>query len=285
MKNPIDFTSRALFPQEEENPVERLVRLRTSSGDDREVTVYVKGFLTRGERADHFEAWSASHAALVSELGWGPRVYGYCWPSGRLPGPAMPLLTPLVAGWRVYSRARHLRRFAALGTVGWVAAEEAVYLAASFVQQYMAASKAAEQRANLLAARLRTLRSRYDYVRVVGHSLGCRHVLEAVTSLPSSRRPDEVHLCAPAFREKDVADKLPQLARVGSVLYHTPSDAVLELGFRMMSGGSPAGSKGLEGEYEGLETVEVSEFFRFWVHLEYKRRFPRFARNAGAATV
>ena len=51
---------------------------------DREVTVYVKGFLGRGERPDHFGSWLAGHRELESSRGWGPRAYGYSWQSGRV---------------------------------------------------------------------------------------------------------------------------------------------------------------------------------------------------------
>ncbi len=42
----------------------KLVELRSGVDGNREVTVYVKGFLARGEKADHFERWLACHEAL-----------------------------------------------------------------------------------------------------------------------------------------------------------------------------------------------------------------------------
>jgi hypothetical protein len=55
-------------------------------------------------------------------------------------------------------------------------------------------------------------------------------VIESAASLPPEQRPDEIHLCAPAVRENDVAEKLPSLARGATYLYYTEKDRVLELG-------------------------------------------------------
>jgi hypothetical protein len=37
----------------------------------------VKGFLARGEKADHFERWLACHEALEESHAWGPGAFGY----------------------------------------------------------------------------------------------------------------------------------------------------------------------------------------------------------------
>ena len=51
---------------------------------------------------------------------------------------------------------------------------------------------------------------------------------------------------------------------------------VLETSFRVMSQGRAIGAAGLEGDYPGLRSCDVSQEFDFWVHTEYKNRFPRF---------
>ena len=58
----------------------KLVSLRDGAADG-EITLYVKGFLGRGEEPDHFERWLASHDALVRSHGWGEAARGYHWPA------------------------------------------------------------------------------------------------------------------------------------------------------------------------------------------------------------
>ena len=53
---------------------------------------------------------------------------------------------------------------------------------------------------------------------------------------------------------------------------------VLRTGFALMAGGTALGASGPEGDYARLDPVDVSEYFQFWTHLEYKRQFGRIAR-------
>ncbi len=258
---------------------ERVIRLSTSDPGDRELTFYIKGFLARGESADHFGVWLASHQELVEALGWGKRAYGYGWRSGDLESIPMPLLSSVAAAWSFQRRVRKAKRFTALSSVGVVAAEEIVQMVARFVYQYRVASSAAEQRAEVLAERLAKMRKRYRHLRLVAHSLGCRHVIEAVSLLDPASRPDEIHLCAPACRERDVSSKLDGLALGTTYLYYTRSDLVLDVGFRVLSRGSALGAAGPKRSYVRLKAVDVKDEFGFWVHAEYKRRFPRLANR------
>ncbi len=271
---------RSAASPKEKRATERFVRLAHSHADDREVTIYVRGFLARGEKPDHFDAWLETHRTLVAAKNWGPRAYGYSWPSGRFRTVPLPVATSIAGAWRVYQKSRNVRRMAGLGpAVGLIAAEEVVQVVGRFLFQYAMAVQAAEQRAHMLAERLAKLRSRYERVRVVAHSLGCRHIIEASSSLAGRQRPDEIHLCAPACRERDVAPKLAGLARGSTYVYYCKSDAVLDVGFRLVARGRAVGSKGLTGGYAGMSAVDVSEHFGFWVHPEYKNRFSQFARG------
>lgn len=58
------------------------------------------------------------------------------------------------------------------------------------------------------------------HLRVVAHSLGCRHLLEAVKLLALEERPDEVHLCAPACTQVRRCCGSAALARVTSTAGH-----------------------------------------------------------------
>lgn len=274
---------RVPIPDKGPVPPGRIVRVAQASREDRELTLYVKGFLTRGERPDHFGAWHHSHQALEGRFGWGPRVYGYCWPSGRIDSVPLPKLAPAHALVRALrptkgaSAAKTSMRFRAAGFVGLAMAEEVAQIAVAFGQQYGQASRLARERADEFAERLLRLRRRYETLRIVAHSLGCLHVIEAVSRLAPDLRPDEIHLCAPACSEEEVAAHLPNLSRSQTFLYHARSDLVLRAGFPVVSRAAALGAAGPRGSYEGMSVLEVSEHFRFLVHLRYKNLFANFA--------
>ncbi len=251
----------------------RLLELRRPREPNGEVTLYVKGFLSRGEAPEQFGAWLACHEVLESRAGWAPGALGYAWSSGSLlPWPAA-ALGGLKGAWDVFRILRNLRRTARLGHWGMLAAEEALLVTAHFVHQYVAASRSARANAEAQAEQLRRLAERHERVRVVAHSLGCRHVIEAVSRLPRRLRPHEIHLCAPACREDEVASRLPRLARESTRLYYTARDRVLDLAFTPLARGRALGFSGPQTRYAGLTALDVSDRFEFWVHGEYKNRF------------
>ncbi|MCH7599469.1 MAG: alpha/beta hydrolase [Myxococcales bacterium] len=259
--------------------IEHLIPLTPNAADGREVTVYVKGFLARGENPERFDHWLVGHRALVETHHWATAALGYHWDSGNLGGVAVPLASGAKTAWDIYRMIRHARRISPLSTAGWFLAEQAAVLSARFVAQFLQASLQASTRADDLAKCLASLASDNRRVRVVAHSLGCRQVIEAAALLPQDQRPHEIHLCAPACLENEVKDKLSNLARGESIVYFARPDLVLETSFRVMSQGRAIGAAGLEGTYPGLRTCDVSDAFDFWVHTEYKNRFPRFAEK------
>ena len=255
-----------------------MLALTRSRPEDREVTVYVKGFLARGEKPEHFDPWREGHRRLVASRDWGPRAHGYCWPSGRARIP-IPKVAAAKVVWDAVQFARIAKRVGIASNVGLAVTEQVGLVALSFARQYVAASRSATERAHRLGARLTALSERYTHVRVVAHSLGCRHVIEAVAGLAPRHRPDEIHLCAPASLEADVADKLPRLARRRTWLYFTPDDLVLAAAFRLLARGSALGAAGPRRDYARLTSLDVGDHFGFWVHGEYKHRFPDFAEG------
>ena len=257
-----------------------LFPLQPSEDQDGEVTVYVKGFLARGEEPDHFESWRDSHRELEASHGWGSAAFGYHWPSGSFWSRPVAIVGTAKVAWDVIRIARNARRAARLSYWGAMLAEETALVASRFVHQYWSAARQAAQRAEDHAARLRELAGRYRRVRVVAHSLGCRHVIEAVTQLGVSERPHEIHLCAAACREADVTDKLSALAREQTYLYFTDKDRLLELAFTPLARGRALGSVGPRRDYRGLTAIDVGEHFDFWVHGEYKNRFGRLVPTA-----
>jgi hypothetical protein len=253
----------------------KLFSLQPSDDPDGEVTVYVKGFLARGEEPDHFESWCDSHVALESSHGWGSAAFGYHWPSGNFWSRPVAVMGTAKVAWDIVRIARNARRAARLSYWGAMLAEETALIASRFVHQYWGAARQAEQRADDHAAHLRDLAGRYRRVRVVAHSLGCRHVIEAVSQLDVEERPHEIHLCAAACREADVSDKLAGLARERTYLYFTDKDRLLELAFTPLARGRALGAVGPQRDYSGLVALDVGEHFDFWVHAEYKNRFGR----------
>jgi hypothetical protein len=262
------------------------LRLMVPTGaDDHEVTVYVKGFLGRDEKPDHFDRWLACHATLVESHGWGAAAHGYPWQSGRLlPGSVVAMGSAKLA-LDVARVVRNLSRAARLGFVGMRVGEGLALIGAHLVYQYVTASRSALEQAGDQAAHLRRLAAEERRVRVVAHSLGCRHVIEAVSQLEAARRPHEIHLCAPACREKDVAEKLSGLAQERTYLYYTNKDRMLELVFTPLARGLALGFTGPQRDYDRLVAVDVGEHFRFRVHGEYKNRLsmlvPKSASCAG----
>jgi len=259
-----------------------LVELQPRVEGDREVTVYVKGFLARGEKADHFERWLACHNVLEGSHAWGPHAFGCHWPSSGFSKvtAALGAAKGVVDFVRVV---RNVRRAASLGNLGWIVGEQVLTVSALFVHQYLAATRNAQALAAELAtqlAALATLAEGEARVRVVAHSLGCRQVIEAASSLPPELRPHEIHLCAPAVREDDVADKLPSLARGTTFLYYTQKDRVLDLGFTPLARGRALGYSGPREAHAGLTALDVGDQFDFFVHGEYKARFGQLVPEA-----
>ncbi len=250
----------------------KLVELQPRREGDREVTVYVKGFLARGEKADHFERWLACHEALEESHAWGPCAFGYHWPSSGFS--RMAAAAGAAKGAVDFVRVvRNVRRAASMGNLGMIVGEQVLTVSALFVYQYLTATRNAQALAEEYATQLAALAEGGARVRVVAHSLGCRQVIEAVASLPPEQRPEEIHLCAPAVREDDVAEKLASLARGATYLYYTEKDRVLDLGFTPLAGGRALGYSGPRNAYAGLTALDVSEHFDFFVHGEYKARF------------
>ena len=258
-----------------------LLELRPPASDG-EVTVYVKGFLGRGEAPDHFEGWLGCHEALGESHAWGSGALGYHWPSGVFWSKPAKAVGAAKGAWDVFRAVRNLRRAARLSHWGAMLAEEAALVSARFVHQYLTAARSAAARAEDHAAHLRDLAARHDRVRVVAHSLGCRHVIEAVAQLELRQRPHEIHLCAPACREDDIADKLSGLARELTFVYFTDKDRLLDWAFTPIARGRALGFSGPREAYDAVVPIDVSEHFDFWVHGEYKNRFCRLVPAASS---
>ena len=114
----------------------RLLELRPARQGDRDVTLYVKGFLSRGEEPDHFESWCVCHEALEASHGWGSAALGYHWPSGNFWSRPVAVMGSAKAAWDLIRIARNARRAARLSYWGAMLAEETALVASRFVHQY-----------------------------------------------------------------------------------------------------------------------------------------------------
>ncbi|KAI8065730.1 hypothetical protein BC940DRAFT_240795 [Gongronella butleri] len=147
---------------------------------------------------------------------------------------------------------RHLRFPSPASIFGALAIDAGLHMG-RLAYQFHVATKESHERAETLAFRLLQLREKYDKIRLVGHSLGCRHIVEACSLLTLRDRPNEIHLCAPALVRNDI---LPMVA-VGSggigqqntMIYYSHKDVTLGVLFRALVAGDQAiGEIGLPDE-------------------------------------
>lgn len=120
--------------------------------------------------------------------------YRYSWPSGTA-GSHIPI--PLASfGSTAYLIAKNLKqlknlRFPTPASIAGAVALDVGIHATRLAYQYSVANETSHDRAEMLAWRLLDLRRKYDYLRVVGHSLGCRHIVEACSLMSPEER--QVH--------------------------------------------------------------------------------------------
>ena len=120
----------------------------------------------------------------------------------------------------------------------------------------------------------------------MAHSLGCKLLLQAISELSDEDLPDEVHLCAPAAREKDVKNELGRAAKEKLFVYHCSRDLVLNTAFRVMEFGPALGSAGpsadmLEHCNKRMDAtaIDASHLFGFMVHSDYRFKLPTLIRE------
>ena len=206
----------------------------------REITVYVKGFLSKVTKAEFFETWTASHATLSSRplptTPWSPVHCGYEWTTtGHSFLPSLTIPVPVLTAALALQRARRVGSVMSPPLLAGAVATDFALNAARLLVQYRLALNAAAVDSRAFAAVLRSLRRDhgYEHVRVVAHSLGCLHVILGIGELEDAAdKPDEVHLCAPACVESEVA-------------------GALELSLTRKVGGGGTGTAGMDGSGSG----------------------------------
>ncbi|KAF7732031.1 hypothetical protein EC973_007136 [Apophysomyces ossiformis] len=158
-------------------------------------------------------------------------------------------VTVYVKGSAAYLVGRNIRRLSRLrlptpaSIVGAVAVDVGLH-AARLAYQFNTAKYESRERAEMLAWRLLDLRRKHDTLRVVGHSLGCRHITEACGLMRHEERPDSIHLCAPAMVASDILPYVTQgsggLGRESTAIYYSPKDITLGILLRALLMGEQA---------------------------------------------
>jgi len=232
---------------------------------DNEVTLYVKGFLSKGVKHSDFKEWDQAHRRMLrsEEHSWGPKALGYSWTtSGHNYFPRVFFPVPLMSvGLWAYRAKKSMARLSPAALASSLATD-AILNGLRMMFQYRYTERTVVEDAARLSEVLLDLRNEHETLRVVAHSLGCRKVVQAVALLPPEMRPDEVHLCAPACVEDEIKASLSGgITREGGSthIYHTRSDLALEVGFRLARVGYKAvGAIGLENSsrYPGLVAHE-----------------------------
>lgn len=118
-------------------------------------------------------------------------LHRYSWPSGsplsQIPIPFATLGSTAYLISQNWKRLSHLRLPTPASIVGAVAMDIGLH-AARLAYQFSTATRESHERAEMLAWRLLDLRRKYDTLRVVGHSLGCRHIVEACSLMSHNER-------------------------------------------------------------------------------------------------
>lgn len=147
------------------------------------------GFLAEGDTPDNFADWMHSHHLLVLSKNWGAAALGFSWPSGTASIP-VPVATLASAGYLMASNIRRLSQLrlpTPATMLGAVAVDVGLH-AGRLAYQFNTATTESKERAEILALRLLRLRGEHENVRIVAHSLGCRHVVEAISKLKADER-------------------------------------------------------------------------------------------------
>ncbi|KAL9647412.1 hypothetical protein ABK040_006775 [Willaertia magna] len=173
-------------------------------------------------------------------------------------------------------------RFLTPAAIPTVLLTDVIFTTAMLYYEFLKANENATEYAIEFSKELHLLRNRYNKIRIVGHSLGCKHIIEAIKLLPLEYRPDEIHLCAPAINEEDVKDVLSEgLAKDATFHYYSKEDYLLSYIFPIISQQKIAlGAHPLKNNYNNTQSIQVCEHFDgFFVHNTYATNFHKFAES------
>ncbi|AYV82330.1 MAG: hypothetical protein Homavirus31_4 [Homavirus sp.] len=238
-----------------------------------ELTIYIKGFVSRGEKAENFKKWTDSHDIMVAKHKWGELAKGWYWDCGQIKYP-YPLIT--TTGHALYSGTKLLRFNPVVLTTGIIF--DIALFSSRLLYEYFHADKNTVIYATKLSEDLIRLSKKYKKLRVISHSLGCKLLMNAIVKIPPEHRPTTIHMLAPAIVEEEYANVFNNLAKEKTYVYYCNDDIVLGTILQFIKSQNIVGASGLTNSYEGVEIKDVGEYFKdYWlVHNNYNINFSYF---------
>ncbi|KAI7901374.1 uncharacterized protein BX663DRAFT_514251 [Cokeromyces recurvatus] len=224
----------------------------------------------------------------------------YSWPSGNsnsnIPIPIASVGSSAYLLLKNFKQLKNFKLPTPTSIAGAIALDIGLH-ATRLAYQFNIATKESHERAEMLAWRLLDLRRKHDYLRVVGHSLGCRHIVEACSLMNFEERPDSIHLCAPALVARDIVDHIKKgtthgllLGQKKTLIYYSKKDITLGILLRTLLMGEQAiGEIGLPEQIgfvqdwldPSVRSMDVSKSlggFYIGAHTDYANKFHYFAQ-------
>lgn len=246
---------------------------------DPEITIYIKGFLSKIEKQEKTDYWLASHHKLVFKQQWNKNAEHYNWDCGNLKIPP-PLVSGVNALYAVYQNSKIIRLNP--WTFASSIAIDTTLLAGMVMYQYLIVEENTHIMAPKLALHLIELSKKYEKVRVICHSLGCKLLLNSIEYITNEKhKPTVVHLCAPTFNETEYEDLLDRVAKQKTYIYYTNRDSILSIALQVTKNKDPVGAYGLCKKYNNVKAIDVTNHFDdFWlIHTNYHKVFHQFVEN------
>lgn len=240
-----------------------------------QITLYIKGFLSKGETIKDFKKWTDSHKIMTDRHGWGELAKGWSWDCGQINYP-YPIASGLHIANAVYNGSKILR----LNPVSLIAglAVDSVIFSSRLAYQYKTTEHNTIELANKLSADIIKLSDKYERVRIIAHSLGCKLLMNAIKKTPEESRPTTIHLFGPAFGEEEFEDVYEKAARYRTYVYYSENDYALGVLLQFIKSHDIVGAHGFKRVYDNVSVKDVTNHFKdFWfVHNSYNKEFPHF---------
>ncbi|QKF94820.1 DUF900 hydrolase-like protein [Fadolivirus algeromassiliense] len=243
-----------------------------------EITLYIKGFLSKAEKTDNSDRWLASHHKLIFKHKWHHHATHHEWDCGSLKVPP-PFASGMNALYHIYNSSKIIRTNPI--TFASSLAIDTTLLAGMIMYQYFIVEENTHIMAPKLALELIELSKKHSKVRVVCHSLGCKLLLNAIEYIPDKHKPTSVHLCAPTFNETEYQHILDNISKNKTYIYYTPKDSILSVALQLTKNKDPVGAYGLKNTYQNVRAVDVTNYFNnHWlVHNNYHKVFHKFIHD------
>lgn len=244
------------------------------------LTLYIKGFMSKGENMEDYTQWIKSHDMFVMNGLWkeGP-AKGWNWHPVKTSYP-VPAFTTLKIGSYIGMGSKFFR-FTPMTIALAVGIDIGLY-ASKLTYEYHKIHSEMDYHSKKLARTLVDYSDQYKKVRIVSHSLGCKILLEAMKLIPEEAKPDSIHLCAPAITIGDILEYNSTFAKDNTYIYHAENDMILSMLYSAVNGfvkkNEIVGVSGINNDVlnslqngSSIHNINCTEYFSdFWfVHTNY----------------